>query len=112
MTDNKMKRLSFQSFIRKAGRILLIIFSIVLACILILVGVLLVWSPGKLDAIADENGSPLAGSISEKIHVTINGVEQGMFIKSKDTNNPVLLFLHGGPGMPEYFLTDRYPTGP
>ena len=111
MTDNKMKRLSFRSFLRKAGRILLIIFSILLACALILVGVLLVWSPGKPAPIVDENGNPLAGSVSEKIHVTINGVEQGMFIKSKDINNPVLLFLHGGPGMPEYFLTQRYPTG-
>jgi len=51
------------------------------------------------------------GSISEKTHVTINGVEQGMFIKSKNEENPVLLFLHGGPGMPEYFLTGSYPTG-
>jgi pimeloyl-ACP methyl ester carboxylesterase len=36
-------------------------------------------------------------------------VEQGMFIKSKDATYPVLLYLHGG--MPDYFLTQRYPTG-
>ena len=39
----------------------------------------------------------------------INGVRQGMFIQSTDAAHPVLLFLHGG--LPEYFLTDRYPTG-
>ncbi len=49
--------------------------------------------------------------LSEKIRVDINGVKQGMFIKSKDDNHPVLLFMHGGPGMPEYFLTQKYPTG-
>ena len=49
--------------------------------------------------------------LSEKIHVDINGVKQGMFIKSKDIDQPVLLFVHGGPGMPEYWLTQRYPTG-
>jgi pimeloyl-ACP methyl ester carboxylesterase len=57
----------------------------------------------------DENGSPLAGSISEKVFVNINGVEQGMFIISKDATHPVLLYLHGG--MPDYFLTQKYPTG-
>jgi pimeloyl-ACP methyl ester carboxylesterase len=34
-----------------------------------------------------------------------------MVIKSRDETNPVLLFVHGGPGMPEYFLTQSYPTG-
>lgn len=90
---------------------MLITLSILLACILVFAGVLLVWSPGKPKPFLDGNGKVLAGSISEKIHVNINGVEQGMFIKSKNKANPVLLFIHGGPGLPEYFLTLNYPTG-
>ena len=107
----KTEAFSFTLFARKAGRVLLIIISIVVAGILLLLGVLLAWSPGNPEPFLDENGNPLANSISEKIHVTINGVEQGMFIKGKNSNNPVLLFVHGGPGMPEYWLTQRYPTG-
>jgi pimeloyl-ACP methyl ester carboxylesterase len=104
------KRFSFQSLTRKAGRIMLIVVSIFLVCILILLGVLQVWSyPGKPQPFVDENGGPLPGSISEKIFVDINGLQQGMFIKSKDAKNPVLLYLHGG--MPDYFLTEQYPTG-
>jgi pimeloyl-ACP methyl ester carboxylesterase len=34
-----------------------------------------------------------------------------MFIQSADPANPVLLFLHGGPGMPEFFLETTHPTG-
>ena len=109
MTDNKVKRLSIQSFAQKAGHIMLIVLAILLACLLILVGVLQLWSHGKPTPFVDENGSPLAGSISEKVFVNINGVEQGMFIKSKDATHPVLLYLHGG--MPDTFLTQRYPTG-
>jgi len=111
MTAIKTKRLSLQSFARRAGRIMLLIISSFVVCILILVGGLLAWSPGKPTPIVDENGNPLAGSLSEKIWVNINGVKQGMFIISKAANNPVLLFVHGGPGMPEYWLTERYPTG-
>jgi len=106
-----MKNLSIQSFGRKAGRIMWILGSALLACILILAGALLLWSRRKPDPIVDETGRPRAGSLSEKIRISINGVDQGMFIRSKDATNPVLLFLHGGPGMPEYFLTKKYPTG-
>jgi pimeloyl-ACP methyl ester carboxylesterase len=52
---------------------------------------------------------PLRGGISEKIFAVINGVRQGMFIQSTDAAHPVLLCMHGG--LPEYFLTERYPTG-
>lgn len=89
---------------------MLLILSIVSVLTLILVSVLLLWSyPGKPLPFLDQDGRPLQGSISEKIFVNINGVEQGMFIRSKDTTYPVLLYLHGG--TPEYFLTERYPTG-
>jgi len=88
---------------------MLTILSIFLAFILILTGVLLACSPGKAKPFVDERGKPLEGSISEKIFVNINGVELGMFIKGKDSTKPVLLYLHGG--MPEYFLTQKYPTG-
>lgn len=109
-TNKKIKRLSIKPFAQKATRIMLIIISILLACIFILVGILQLWSyPGKPQPFVDENGNPLAGSISEKVFVNNNGVEQGMFIKSKDATHPVLLYLHGG--MPDYFLTQKYPTG-
>lgn len=90
---------------------MLIGLSVILACFLILAGALLACGPGKPAPFRDANGRPLAGSLSEKIRVDINGARQGMFIKSRNRANPVLLFLHGGPGMPEYFLTQRYPTG-
>ena len=51
------------------------------------------------------------GHSVEKLRVFINGLEQGMFIQGRDSANPVLLFLHGGPGMPAFWLDRRYPTG-
>lgn len=88
---------------------MLTVLTIVLMCALIIAGVLYIMSPGKPEPFLDKYGNHLEGSISEKIHININGVEQGMFIKSKDSTNPVLLILHGG--MPVYFLTRKYPAG-
>ncbi|GAB4492932.1 MAG: alpha/beta hydrolase [Anaerolineales bacterium] len=110
MSAKLMKALLLR-LIRKMGRIMWTIIPIFLAAIIILTAALLVVSPGKPEPFLDENGSILAGSLSEKVFVDVNGVKQGMFIKSKNTQNPVLLFVHGGPGMPEYWLTQRYPTG-
>ncbi|AZV59061.1 alpha/beta hydrolase [Clostridium sp. AWRP] len=93
---------------RRMMCIILIIFSILLICIFICVGVLIVHSSGKPKPFLDKNGKPLPGSISEKIHVNIGGVEQGMFIKGKNKTKPVLLFIHGGPGMPEYAISQKY----
>ena len=88
---------------------MLISAALLLIGALILLGVLRAWSPGTPRPFLDGGGKPLAGSISEKTFIDINGVQQGMFIKGRDAGQPVLLYLHGG--MPDYFLTQRYPTG-
>jgi pimeloyl-ACP methyl ester carboxylesterase len=84
---------------------------ILIAGILVLAGALLLRSSGKPVPFLDDAGKPLPGSISEKIRVDVNGVQQGMFIEGRDVHNPVLLFLHGGTGMPEHFLARKYPSG-
>jgi pimeloyl-ACP methyl ester carboxylesterase len=86
---------------------LLIIFLMGLIAFLI---TLFVISPGRSKPFLDQAGQVLAGSISEKVFIKIGGVEQGMFIRGKDLKNPVLLFVHGGPSFPEYFLVEKYPV--
>ena len=82
--------------------------AVFLVSALLLLGVLLYVSPGAPKPFLDDRGKRLAGSISEKIRVDINGVLQGMFIQGRKAGNPVLLYLHGG--VPDHFLKDRYPT--
>jgi pimeloyl-ACP methyl ester carboxylesterase len=72
---------------------------------------LITLSPGKPGAFYDDSGRLLKGSISEKIYVSIGGVRQGMFIRSKNIRNPVLLYLHGGPAFPNYFLIEKFNPG-
>lgn len=103
--------LNYKIGVHPKATFMLNIILILLAVIVILTGALWAISPGQAEPFLDENGNPLAGSLSEKILVDVNGVEQGMFIRSKNLSNPVLLFVHGGPGMPEYWLTQLYPTG-
>lgn len=104
-----MKHFTSELFIRNGLRIMILAISFFLLYALILVGALQLCSPGKSIAFVNNSGNPISGSISEKIWVPINGVEQGMFIKGKDKKKPVLLFLHGGPGMPEYAISREYP---
>jgi pimeloyl-ACP methyl ester carboxylesterase len=109
MIDGGRREVSAPSVARKVGRIMLIFTISLFALLLVLVGILFALSPGKAEPFLGADGRPLPGSISEKAFVDINGLQQAMFIKSKNARNPVLLYLHGG--MPEYFLTQRYPTG-
>lgn len=76
-----------------------------------LTGLLVWWSPGTTEPFLDADGNQLPGSVAQKLAVPINGVRQGMVIRGEDASNPVLLWVHGGPGMPDYPLTQQYPTG-
>jgi pimeloyl-ACP methyl ester carboxylesterase len=100
-----------RTLVQKVKRGAVIGIGALLVSMLARVGVLWIWRPGTPRPFLDESGHVLPGSIAEKIRVEINGIKQGMFIKGKNRSNPVLLWLHGGPGMPDYFLNEQYPTG-
>ncbi len=76
--------------------LLLVIIGIIVVVILITI----LNSPGKLTPLKDDKGEPIKDSISEKVWVEINGIKQGMFIRGENPQNPVVLYLHGGPGTP------------
>lgn len=92
-------------------RMLVQMTLIIIGFLLISICLLLIYSPGKPKPFLDNNGKQLSGSLSEKIFINIGDVKQGMFIKSKNINNPVLLYVHGGPAFPNYFLIDKYNPG-
>lgn len=48
--------------------------------------------------ILDQNGKMHEGSIAELEKVNLNGRDEWISIRGKNRNNPVLLFLAGGPG--------------
>jgi len=92
----------------KKSPMLTLIAALFLLIIATLVILLFVVSPGKpRPFIVKGTGD----DICEKLFVRIGGVRQGMFIKGRDINNPVLLYVHGGPSFSEYFLIEKYPTG-
>ena len=90
---------------KKAMVYILGIFGLAIISLII---ILIILSPGNPKQFFDKNRIKLSNSISEKIFLDINGSKQGMFIKGKNLDNPVILFLHGG--IPVYFLTEKYPT--
>ena len=43
-------------------------------------------------------------SINSVEQLELCGVKQYIIVQSEDTTKPLILFLHGGPGVPEYFI--------
>lgn len=50
-------------------------------------------------------GSEAVASLEK---IKLGGVDQWVLIRGQDRNKPVILFLHGGPGMPAMFLAHRF----
>lgn len=78
---------------REKSKLLRILTGIALTILILLLGFLGVRAIGKIVY----NQTP-EGGINESMYVDINGTEQWVNIYGDDVNNPVLLYLHGGPG--------------
>lgn len=86
----------------KKAKIAIAVVSAVLIIILIAFFVVLPPTSGKLKASAD--------GIAEKAYIDVDSTRLGMVLKGENKNNPVLLILGGGPGIPDYWLEYEYPS--
>lgn len=74
------------------------IFALVVVCFIFL----LLVSPGKTDPIVGADGNILPNSIAIIERPIIGSIPQGMIIRGENIENPVLLYVHGGPGVSAY----------
>jgi hypothetical protein len=71
---------------------------VVAAAVFVVLLAVMIALPASTPAIAGADGKPVPGSIAEVTTVRIGGQDQGMLIRGHSTDNPVLLYLAGGPG--------------
>ena len=97
-----MKKVSF----KKVKRKMLILFFVL--CAIVLLTFLTVVFLRIHNVLESKIDTDLG--IQENTYVTIGGIEQYLQIRGEDRNNPVILWLHGGPGFPLTYLTYYYQT--
>ena len=74
-------------------------WTAVTASVVVVAGITLVVArPASTPPITGANGAPVQGSIAELTSIDTDGGELGLMIRGHDTDNPVLLYLAGGPG--------------
>ncbi|MEK3758804.1 alpha/beta hydrolase [Paenibacillus sp. FSL P4-0338] len=86
---------------RSKVKIALRVFMLCLLLMVALVGVGLVfptWTPSI-------NGN---NSVSTLQQIEINGTRQEVMIRGRDRRNPLVIFVHGGPGVPETPYVRKY----
>jgi pimeloyl-ACP methyl ester carboxylesterase len=96
---------------KKLFRIILLFTGGILTLAILLFILLLIQSPGKPRPFMNEKGQQEQGSITEIKTLNINGLDQRMIIRGRDTTKPVLLYLHGGPGSPEFPFVRQFNSG-
>ncbi len=76
------------------------VFKIVILCF-VLVSLMLLYlevRSGRTEPFKDSSGKVLPGSITALEMVELGGMDQWVLIRGHKMENPVLLWLHGGPG--------------
>lgn len=79
-----------------------------LAIFVVFIAVEFVLTRGDTPPVTDSAGRVVSGSVASLEWIELGGVEQAVLIRGRDGTNPILLFLHGGPGMPAMYLAHGF----
>ena len=97
MGNEKRKIKKGRRVVRVIKTILLILVCLV---VLLIIGIIAVRNYNFFACYIDTSKG-----VDESEYVEINGQEQFITIRGRDTSNPVILYLHGGPGSPDSSMT-------
>ena len=99
-----MKAKKNSTFLKIMKRVLITIIIILIAAIVTLFAL----SPAKIDPLLDQNGETYPNGIAERVMIDVGDMKLGAFLLGENADNPVLLYMHGGPGMPSLFLDEAH----
>lgn len=84
----------------------------VLIIVVLLVGLLAAWQYagrwGSTPPFQEQSGAVLPGSVAEMHRLRLGGVDQSVTIRGRSATAPILIWLHGGPGLDETGLWRRF----
>ncbi|GAA4472707.1 alpha/beta fold hydrolase [Phytohabitans houttuyneae] len=81
----------------RAGLALRMSLTVLLAAGVALAGFQLA-RPGQVAPVLGSDGEPVPGSVATHERIRLGGTDQWVSIRGRDVDNPVLLYLSGGPG--------------
>jgi len=89
------------------GKILRGLLALVIILLVVVAGALL-YRAWRQHENAEDLSIRTPRGIEEAMYVRLGGVDQWVQIRGDDRGNPVLLFVHGGPGFAESPLSSRF----
>ncbi len=92
------------NYIRKVRKTMLILLAVLCAFVLLAIAMVTVFRSIHAREIKIDTGK----GIQENMYVEIGGIEQYLQIRGDNHDNPVILWLHGGPGFPLTYLNYYY----
>lgn len=85
-----------------------LVVSVALLGCLLAVATVFVWLRGGTPPIRDSAGRRPPRALAELDWVMLGGARQAVLLRGADSTRPVVLFLHGGPGMPTMYLAHAF----
>ena len=92
------------TFLKTALKILGVFFLV----LLLFAAGLVIYKQPRTPAVRDFSGKRMPGGIAELGKIRLGDWDQWVLIRGRNRAKPLLLFLHGGPGMPLMYLAHSF----